>query len=348
MQQHDTRGASPEVKQLQAKHLATEAPDALSSHPLGRAPRKGHAGFSSRRRSPTLNRRHSGRMQQPRIHSTFFQILAAGSLFLGCTLPDLDQADIVAPIGNVSSAEVVPDRSQDTDLVRWSELPDSALWVALAAADSVAVVGIRQPGGRRGVFGATRLIDAATVRGFGVSLSQLPGVRLHSIDRVLPQVLIRLASQADLAVVRAAPYVDFVEPSRIDWRTFDSCGSEIPYTGSDNVQVATPGYNLGYDIAPLQYLRQNVDGAWAYTAGASHTVGLTDTGVDLTYGAAAEWSSTHFSSGMSSGRPAFVQTFPAGSPDCSHGSRSAGIIGAPRNGRSSVGVAYRAGRVYFQ
>lgn len=139
--------------------------------------------------------------------------------------------------------------------------------------------------------------------------------------------------------------MDYVEPSSIYWRPLDSCGSEALYTGSDNVQVPTPGYNLGYDIAPLQYIQQYVNGAWAYSTGAGHTVGLTDTGVDLTYGTAAEWSSSNFSSGLSSGRPPFYQVFPTSSPGCSHGSRSAGIIAAPRNGRSSVGVAYRAGLV---
>jgi subtilisin family serine protease len=89
-----------------------------------------------------------------------------------------------------------------------------------------------------------------------------------------------------------------------------------------------------------------VDGAWPYSTGQGITVGLTDTGVDLSYGVSAEWSTSQFAQGLSSGRPPFQQYLVDQGPSnitCAHGSRSAGLIGAPRNGRSMVGVAYKSG-----
>src|SRR6185436_17171129 len=71
------------------------------------------------------------------------------------------------------------------------------------------------------------------------------------------------------------------------------------------------------------------------------TVGITDTGLDTD--GSSEFSPTNVASGESAGRTLTLYsnrgTF---SPVCSHGTRITGLVAAPKNGRSIVGVAYRA------
>ena len=91
----------------------------------------------------------------------------------------------------------------------------------------------------------------------------------------------------------------------------------------------------------------NIPNAWLLSTGAGTTVGITDTGLDRVD--PSEFGPSYASSGGSGGRWVQVgQSYPwvadgaQLSPQCSHGTRISGLVGAPSNGRSTVGVAFGA------
>ena len=165
-----------------------------------------------------------------------------------------------------------------------------------------------------------------------------------AVDTLLPQLTVKVGNAERLAWLRQQAFVDFIEP-RGAWQLVPMdgwlCGAGQPYTGTDYRIVPAP-FNYGFDSAGLQYFEMLIDGAWAYTAGAGVIVGSTDTGLG-SFSSNDEWSTTHFSEGYSAGRTHWMgaSTAPVLST-CDHGTRSAGLITAPRNGRNMVGVAYQA------
>lgn len=242
----------------------------------------------------------------------------------------------------------LPPRSSDSPLFQWNNASDSLLWNEIAQHDSSIVIGVKSPGSSRGFWNGKILVPPGVVLAAERTLTQDAEAYGVVRDTLLPFVSARLKSLDGLKRIRRLGFVDFVEPrvQRLVAFDFIPC-SQDPYTRTDFYQVPTPGFNLGYDIAPLQYKSMLIDGAWPYSIGQGVNVGLTDTGVDLSYGAGAEWSPLHFREGQSANRSLFQQVNVSGnaSVTCQHGSKSAGLIAAPRNGRSMVGVAYGSGLI---
>ncbi len=252
-----------------------------------------------------------------------------------------------APAPNLSVGNLPP-RSSDSPLFQWNNASDSLLWNEIVQLDSSIVVGVKSPGTSRGFWNGKILVPPGIVVAAERTLAQDPEAHGVNRDTLLPLVTARIRSLDGLRRIRRLGFVDFVEPrlQRLVPFDFIPCSQDL-YTRADFYQVPTPGFNLGYDIAPLQYKSMLIDGAWPYSTGQGVNIGLTDTGVDLSYGAAAEWSSLHFREGQSANRSLFQQVNVSGNPTvtCGHGSKSAGLIAAPRNGRSMVGVAYGAGLI---
>lgn len=269
--------------------------------------------------------------------------LGGSLLITACTERPLDPVSVVkSPPAHAAAAMAAPpSRASDSPLPQWSFASDSLLWRALEASDSTLVVGLKAPGSVRGTWKGQTLVSKAQQN---VVLTQLvgnPELRFLASDTLLPHVFVRVSSLGALHRLRGQPFVDFVEPRSQQFRFFDSvpCSNEA-YTGTAYALLPIPGVNYGVDYVPTQYYTHLIDGAWAYTTGSGVTVGSTDTGIDQFMGATTEWAPGHFSEGLSTGRAFSYVNIAGGIVNCSHGSKSAGIIAAPRNGISMVGVAY--------
>lgn len=259
--------------------------------------------------------------------------------------PDRPTAPAIAAVNMAASVDGVPSRDADTRLFRWSTASDSALWSEISANDSLVIVGVKEPQARRGFYRGLVLVTAMAKESMVRAIRAIGQLRVVSADTLMPQVTVKVFTRTALSLLRGQPFVDYVEPRALRAQSMDSwaCGSGNQSSGNDHV-VNTPGFNLGYDIAPYQFVAMMVHAAWPYSTGNGVVIGLTDTGVDsYSLGDASEWSLSHFDEGLSAGRPDFQQLlFGHTVINCDHGSRSAGLMAAPRNGRSMVGVAYRS------
>lgn len=151
----------------------------------------------------------------------------------------------------------------------------------------------------------------------------------------MPIVWLKLPSLDALERLRLMPFVDYVEPAGLPGLSYAS--------GCDWPSNDTSGeYDANGDWLPLSYSRSHVDRAWEYSnaAGAGVWIGETDTGVSV--GLPGDFG-INFNSGLSVNR-SFLSTVTGGGSgiSCSHGTRMAGIMAAPRNGSGAQGVAWKA------
>lgn len=262
-------------------------------------------------------------------------------ILMGCS--DDSGHGLTAPAG--VSAVVIPDeipeRGADIKGAKlWSAESDSTLWLAASKLGNAFAIGVKTPGARRGIYKATRLVDQNTWLQAHEILARQPGEEVYKVDPILPLIKARINDYAAFLRIRRLPFVDYIEPALVA-RADVLLSSELsgcPYPGNNSPHGAYDGYG---DFIPRTYSYSKVDWAWYYApeAGAGITVGLVDTGVDRNI---TELGSA-FTTGLSTGRW-FAQTTTIGGETvtCSHGSRLAGVIAAPRNGTGAVGVAYRA------
>jgi subtilisin family serine protease len=201
------------------------------------------------------------------------------------------------------------------------------------------MVGLKAPGGPRGVWQGKVLVDRATwAQGSRAVLAQR-GVQLVQADDLLPRVQVRVGDAGALAAIRKLPMVDYVEPVLVagDLHAFagtGGCGYGSAWTGDRQ-------YTSTSDIYSQKFTGMNIPAAWSLSAGAGMTIGLIDTGLSSGQG---QFTST-FASGSSTGRTIrFMKVASQSSvyDDCGHGTRMAGIIAAPWDGRSVGGIAYKA------
>ncbi|MBW3570987.1 MAG: S8/S53 family peptidase [Gemmatimonadetes bacterium] len=248
--------------------------------------------------------------------------------------PDLDPA-----LAQASSQ--IPTRQQQR-AGTFVETSDAELWRFVQESGGHAVVGLKAPGAARGVWRGQVLVGrAAWTQGRAAVLAQR-GVQLMRVDELLPTVEVRLADAGALAAVRRLPFVDYVEPVMVadDLHAFagvGGCGYGSAWTGDRQ-------YTSSSDIYSQKFTGMNIPAAWSYSSGAGVTIGLIDTGLSSGQG---QFTST-FASGESYGRTIkFLKVSSQSSAydECGHGTRMAGIIAAPWDGRSVGGVAYRANLV---
>jgi subtilisin family serine protease len=250
----------------------------------------------------------------------------------GPVLPAAPSAALTA------SGEQIPTRAQEHP-GSWIERSDEQLWAAVAASGGNVTVGIRKPGSPRGVYRGRILIDRASwTQGRAAILAQR-GVSAVRIDELLPTVEVRLDGFAALQALRKLPMVDYVEPVMIDnggdgFAGVGGCGWGSAWTGDR--QLTASG-----DVYTQKYTAMQIPDAWTLSSGAGVTVGLTDTGISSGQG---QFTST-FATGESAGRTLKllkVSSMASVYDGCGHGTRMAGIIAAPRDGRSVGGIAYRS------
>jgi len=222
------------------------------------------------------------------------------------------------------------------------EKTDAELWAFVQASDGLVAVGLKAPGGVRGTWRGKVLVDRGQkAQGRAAVLAQR-GVELVDADDLLPVLQLRLADQAALAAIRKLPFVDYVEPVIIhqDVAPFagvGGCGWGSAWTG-DRQYTATG------DIYSQKFTAMGIPAAWSYSSGAGVKVGLIDTGVSSAQGELT----TSFATGQSTGRTVSLLRISSQSSaydECGHGTRMAGIIAAPWDGKSVGGIAYRASLV---
>jgi len=267
--------------------------------------------------------------------------LAVGAPLITACAEDAAPVAPVRPPSASASLAAVPQggsiRELSDSLVRagirdFAALPDALLWQFIAASDSVATVGVKRPGTRRGVERGKPVVSAADWEAGRLDVSRTPDVRLLRADTVMPSMQVKIDGVQALRRIRANPFVDYVEPARVvDMRVQDSGCGEERFTGYWS-------YTPSGDILPNTYKWMRIDRAWELSPGGRGVVvGLTDTGVD----GAQDELGNGFASGQSAGRRIIFdsdQFFPS----CSHGTRLAGVIAAPMNGRNVVGIAWAA------
>jgi len=253
-------------------------------------------------------------------------------------------ASIVAPLAPSASIQTsnTRGRAADTTHASWTRKTDEELWQAVVAAESVVVVGVKNTSDERGVSKGQLLISEAEKLVAHNTLASMPGVSVVRALRGVPAYAMRIHSYAQLAALRHHPMVDYVEPAR--WREPRSIwlSSGCDYIGPSSPTNATSeGDVFGWSYDGFHH---HIAEAWQRATGRQVRVAVLDTGLDP----AQSQLNAYFASGLSAGRTLNVgYSEPASiSPEwrdlCGHGTRIFGVIGAPRDGRGTVGVAYGA------
>ncbi|MBV6520303.1 MAG: hypothetical protein MNPFHGCM_00408 [Gemmatimonadaceae bacterium] len=233
------------------------------------------------------------------------------------------------------------------DLIRFDRLSDEALWAEIRNAGGTAEIGLRRSGQRHGMANGRVLISRperdVVVRDIGT----VAGISVRSADTLLPIASVRVASLAALSALRKHRNVSFIEPGRLipvagnsKWLSSGSGCSVGFYNGPGGSTIISPG-----DLLPWNYHYMNIPAAWARVpGGAGVTIGIVDTGID----SYQPELTTEFATGMSTGRTHVIDaTAYAHQPvywhdTCGHGTRLASVVAGPRNGKSILGVAWKA------
>lgn len=237
----------------------------------------------------------------------------------------------------------------DRPLTVWGALGDDSLWKHVEASRGVVDVGLRAPGQASGMRRGRLLINASQRASGRGAVTAIKGVELLSADTLLPILRVKVTDRTALARLRTLPFVEYVEPGSftatsagrgLTWNDLD-WGCNINQYGGPRDEL----YVAPYDLVPWNYRRMFIDSAWTWASGRGVTVGLVDTGVDDSQNEL----NGNFSSGWSSDRT-FVKDWTNPyqySPNfwddaCGHGTRMASVVGAPRNGAGTLGVAWGA------
>ena len=246
--------------------------------------------------------------------------------------PDLD------PSLAQANGQPIPTR-QEQRPGTFIEKSDAELWSFVQQSGGRVAVGLKAAGAPRGVYRGRILVGRAQqAQGRAAVLAQR-GVQLLAADELLPILELRLADPAALSAVRKLPFVDYVEPVIIQQEApqfagIGGCGWGSTWTGDRQ-------YTSTGDVYSQKFTAMGIPSAWGYSSGAGVSIGLIDSGISSGQG---QFTST-FATGSSTGRTLTllrISSQPSVYDDCGHGTRMAGIIAAPWDGRSVGGIAYRA------
>ncbi|MFL5386027.1 MAG: S8/S53 family peptidase [Longimicrobiaceae bacterium] len=273
----------------------------------------------------------------PRFRFTAPTVLAALLALAACS--DDSTAPMTPPSAVRAGAGPIPTRAQERPGT-FADMPDDALWPHVAASEGVVTVGLRAAGAPRGVWKGQVLIGAQARGEAQRAVLAQRGVTLLGSDDLLPRVKVRLDGPEALRAVRRLGVVDYVEPMVAvgdlnSHAGVGGCSWGDAWTGDRQ-------YTASGDVYSQKLTAMNVPSAWTLSSGAGITIGLIDTGISSGQG---QFLST-FTAGESYGRTLRLMyvtpTFTSAYDECGHGTRMAGIIAAPRDGRSVGGIAYRS------
>jgi hypothetical protein len=215
----------------------------------------------------------------------------------------------------------------------FNQYPDSTLWRFIEASDSIATVGIKSPQAARGFSNRGKwLVSQSDWQAGQMAVRAVPGATVTRVDTLVPWVMVKVQGVATLTLLRRLPHVEYVEPAlMVDMRLLDNQGCGEPLYSGPSTRTASGDTLSG----PFQWMR--VDRAWHFSPGGRGVlIGLSDTGINLGQPELNE----RFAEGQSAGRQITLTN--QVDATCSHGTRSAGVIAAPMNGRNIVGIAWAA------
>ncbi|HEX2093297.1 MAG TPA: S8/S53 family peptidase [Longimicrobiaceae bacterium] len=259
-----------------------------------------------------------------------------------CADDPRDPSPLAPPDAPAASAAVqdpdVPPRTQQRPGT-FLELSDAELWRYIAEGEGRAMVGLKAPGRNRGVWRGRVLLDSGEWAQARNAVLGQRGVTLLRDDDLLPRVEVKLAGPEALAAVRRLPLVDYVEPVQVEtplqqFAGSGGCGWGSAWTGDRQ-------YTASGDLYSQKFKAMRIPEAWIWSSGAGVTIGLTDTGISVNQAQLL----SQFATGESTGRTVrlfYVTHLGSAYDECGHGTRMAGIIVAPRDGRSVGGVAWKS------
>ena len=238
----------------------------------------------------------------------------------------------------------VPARTQERPGT-FLDMSDADLWGHIAAADGVAVVGLKAPGRARGVYRGELLLNRVEWSHARRAVEAQRGVVVLAADDLLPLLEIRLENASALSALRRLPIVDYIEPTRAEgdiepWASTGGCGWPNAWSGD----WLTTSTNDGYSA---RFAGMRIPDAWVSRApgelisGKGITIGSIDTGIAATQ--------SELRSGFAQGsvknrwvRHYYLSKFSSADDACGHGTRMAGVIAAPDDGSGVIGVAWGA------
>jgi subtilisin family serine protease len=242
----------------------------------------------------------------------------------------------------------IPTRAQERPGT-FADMSDRDLWSHIEFAGGTAVVGLKAPGAARGVYRGEVLVDMVTASQARQAVMRHPGVSVLAADDLLPVLDVGIASAEALRTLRRLPIVDYVEPARArgdigQWASVGGCGWPGAWAGEALVSDASG------DRYSARYAAMAIPEAWNVmnggrrTSGAGVTVGSIDTGISFTQ--------SELRSGFAGGSVAdrtvrhyYLTALGSSDDACGHGTRMAGVIAAPDDGRGVMGVAWGANLV---
>lgn len=171
-------------------------------------------------------------------------------------------------------------------------------------------------------------------------------------NSVLPQVTVMVKNLETIEALRKSPYVRFVEPIGFSITDYEVATRSLGCSASPNYNIPSADYTT---ISPnvkrsWSFDEHNVAQAWSSSQGDGVRVCIIDTGSSDDQ----ENLGSDFDTGQSQGRNImrlsthysgswWWKTLDSPNDQCGHGTRMAGLAGAPRgNDGNSVGVAYKA------
>jgi hypothetical protein len=247
-----------------------------------------------------------------------------------------------APAESLSpSRPEVPSRSEERPgtLI---DLPDAELWKHIVHSGGIAVVGLKSAGAVRGTYRGEVLIDRAEWLQARQAVATPRGITVLAVDTLLPLVEVRISSEAALRAIRRHPLVDYVEPTRgmtemDQWASTGGCGWPAAWGGDWLIRPPGDGYSA-------RFTAMRIPDAWGVASGRGVTIGSIDTGIATTQ--------HELRGGFAGGsvpdrtvRHLFLSRFTSSDDACGHGTRMAGVLAAPDDGRGVIGVAWGANLV---
>lgn len=221
-------------------------------------------------------------------------------------------------------------------------------------------MGLKEPGRNRGVYLGQVLMSRTNWLTRIQLLGEQDQIEFIEADSLLPSVKVRIRSLNALARVRRLSFVDFVEPIIVRRPSMQGTSVGPFYSSSysssedsfdDSSSGCTPHvwggsslFTAEGDTYSEQEAALRVQLAWMRANGSGVDVGHVDTGLHPN---AVEFTQS-FNSGLSTGRWLKIRRHDTGRVNqpprdaCGHGTRTAGVVAAPRNGLSSVGIAWNA------
>jgi Subtilase family len=266
--------------------------------------------------------------------------------------------------------ELVPSREGAYPPPNIAAISAVDLWTDYVDTESVArtvMVTLKNPSDSRGFYDGRVLIssaDYAAEKSYllestrGLDLLEDRTIELSN-GADLPTFTAHVSSEAALEQLQVSPYVDYIEPAPLALElAADSlaCGTSayVPSTDPRARDDRLGGQYAGEDLVPYAYKLMHVDEAWKRFApavyskpfpGQNQGIAILDTGVASRQSQFFDRYEAHFPRGR------FLRLDETGTDiddTCSHGTKVASIAGAPRDGRSIVGIAWDSRLMSFK